>query len=111
MSNDEVFLSSSIKLFHYYKKLGEGAIAQLDDHEIRLRPNEASNSISLIVHHLTGNMLSRWTDFLTSDGEKEWRHREAEFDQDYKDKESMMAAWEKGWACLFNALDPLKPED
>jgi hypothetical protein len=111
MSNDEVFLSSSIKLFHYYKKLGEGAIAQLDDHEIRLRPNEASNSISLIVHHLTGNMLSRWTDFLTSDGEKEWRHREAEFDQDYKDKASMMAAWEKGWACLFNALDPLKPED
>src|SRR3954468_15386863 len=105
------FLTSSVKLFRYYKKLGEGAIAQLNDHEVLARPNEASNSISLIVHHLTGNMLSRWTDFLTSDREKEWRHREAEFDQDYKDKESVMAAWEKGWACLCNALDPLKPED
>lgn len=105
------FLSSAIKLFKYYKKLGEGAIAQLDDSDINKRPNEASNSIALIVHHLSGNMLSRWTDFLTSDGEKPWRNREAEFDEDYRDKKSMMEAWEKGWSCLLNTLGSLKAED
>lgn len=105
------FLSGSIKLFKYYKKLGEGAIAQLSDKDILARPNEASNSIALIVHHLSGNMLSRWTDFLTSDGEKSWRNREAEFDEAYVDKKAMMEAWEKGWSCLLNALESLKPED
>jgi hypothetical protein len=68
-SNDQNFLESSIKLFRYHKKLGEGAIAQLNDEEVLRKPNELSNSIALIVHHLSGNMLSRWTDFLTSDGE------------------------------------------
>jgi hypothetical protein len=105
------FLSSAIKLFKYYKKLGEGAIAQLNDQEILQRPNEASNNIALIVHHLSGNMLSRWTDFLTSDGEKPWRDREAEFDEEYPDKKTMMDAWEKGWSCLLNAIEALKPED
>lgn len=105
------FLTSSIKLFKYYKKLGEGAIAQLNDSEVLQRPNEASNSIALIVHHLNGNMLSRWTDFLTSDGEKAWRNREAEFEVEYPDKKTMMEAWEKGWAVLLNTLESLKPED
>ena len=68
-SNDQIFLEGAVKLFRYYKKLGEGAIAQLSDEEVLIKPNEASNSIALIVHHLSGNMLSRWTDFLTSDGE------------------------------------------
>ena len=111
MSNDETFLSSAIKLFRYYKKLGEGAIAQLNDADIDIRPNDASNSVALIVHHLSGNMLSRWTDFLTSDGEKEWRNREAEFELGYKNKVDMMDAWETGWACLLNALESLKPGD
>jgi len=110
-STDQIFLESSIKLFRYYKKLGEGAIAQLTDEEILRKPNEASNSIALIVHHLSGNMLSRWTDFLTSDGEKTWRNREAEFDQSYPDKATMMKAWEEGWTCLFNALGNLKSDD
>lgn len=110
-SNDEIFLESSIKLFHYYKKLGEGAMAQLNDKEVLLKPNEASNSIALIVHHLSGNMLSRWTDFLTTDGEKSWRNRDAEFDVAYPDKKAMMEAWENGWRCLFNALENIKPED
>src|ERR1041385_5740027 len=105
------FLAGAIKLFKYYKKLGEGAMDQLNDHEILIRPNEASNNIALIVHHLSGNMLSRWTDFLTSDGEKQWRDREAEFDQQYPDKKTMMEAWEKGWAVLLNTLESLKPED
>lgn len=110
-SNDEIFLESAIKLFHYYKKLGEGAIAQLNDEEVLRKPNEASNSIALIVHHLSGNMFSRWTDLLTTDGEKSWRNREAEFEAAYPDKKSMMEAWEKGWSCLFYALENLRPAD
>ncbi len=110
-SNEQNFLESAIKLFQYYKKLGEGAIAQLSDREIMLRPNESSNSIALIVHHLSGNMVSRWTDFLTSDGEKTWRNREAEFEEGYSDKASMMKAWDQGWKCLFDALASLKPAD
>ena len=94
-----------------YKKLGEGAIAQLNDEEVFRKLNEASNSIALIVHHLNGNMLSRWTDFLTTDGEKPWRNREAEFDESYADKATMMKAWDEGWRCLFTALDSLKPGD
>jgi hypothetical protein len=110
-SNDQIFLESAVKLFSYYKKLGEGAIAQLNDEEVLRKPNEASNSIALIVHHLSGNMLSRWTDFLTSDGEKSWRNREAEFDEAYPNKSAMIEAWEKGWSCLFSALEGVKPED
>jgi hypothetical protein len=110
-SHDKIFLESSIKLFHYYKKLGEEAIAQLNDEEVLRKPNEASNSIALIVHHLSGNMLSRWTDFLTSDGEKAWRNREAEFDEAYPDKKTMMVAWDNGWNCLFAALKAIKPAD
>lgn len=110
-SNDEIFLESAIKLFRYYKKLGEGAIEQLNDEEVLQRPNESSNSIALIVHHLSGNMLSRWTDFLTSDGEKLWRNRDAEFEQTFPDKTSMLHAWEAGWSCLLKALCELKPED
>ncbi len=111
MSNDENFLESSRKLFHYYKSLAEKAIDQLDDRQVMAKPNDASNSIALIVHHITGNMLSRFTDFLTTDGEKPWRNREAEFDEGYTDKKAMMAAWDQGWNCLFAALDNLKPSD
>ena len=110
-SIEENFLESSRKLFRYYKKLGEGAIAQLTDEQILIRPNEASNSIALIVHHISGNMISRWTDFLNSDGEKAWRNREAEFEVEYPNKAAMLVAWEKGWQCLLDAIDSLKPED
>lgn len=105
------FLESSGKLFRYYKSLGEKAIAQLTDEQINARPNAASNSIAHIVHHLSGNMLSRFTDFLTADGEKSWRNREAEFAEGYATKAELLAAWEKGWACLFTALDSLQPAD
>jgi hypothetical protein len=95
MSTNENFLESARKLFRYYKAQGEKAIAQLSDAQINVRPNEASNSIALIVHHLSGNMLSRWTDFLTTDGEKPARNREAEFEQGFADKKTMLEAWEK----------------
>lgn len=111
MSNDEIFLDSSKKLFRYYKGLADKAIHQLSEEQVLQKPNEASNSIALIVHHLTGNMISRFTDFLTTDGEKPWRNREAEFNEAYPNKAAMLVAWEKGWACLFTALDAMKPED
>src|SRR6187399_3066181 len=85
-SMNQKFLISTRKLFEYYKALGDKAIAQVEDAEVNWRPNEASNSIAHIVHHLSGNMLSRFTDFLHSDGEKPWRDREAEFEKGYRDK-------------------------
>lgn len=105
------FLESSIKLFRYYKSQAEKAIAQLSDDEVMKKPNETSNSIALLVHHISGNMLSRFTNFLTTDGEKPWRNREEEFSKAYPDKSAMMTDWEKGWNCLFNALDGLQAED
>ncbi|MEQ8363149.1 MAG: DUF1572 family protein [Cyclobacteriaceae bacterium] len=110
-SINQNFLQSTIKLFNYYKSLGDKTFEQLTNEELQWRPNEASNSIALIVHHLSGNMLSRWTDFLTTDGEKPWRDREAEFEVSYPDKQSMMEAWDKGWSCLLSTLEALKPED
>ena len=105
------FLISSRKLFQYYKELGEKAIAQIDDEHLNWRPNESSNSVALIVHHLSGNMLSRFTDFLTSDGEKSWRNREAEFEEGYPGRAEMMEAWSRGWDKVFEALDGLKEGD
>jgi hypothetical protein len=105
------FLMGTKKLFQYYKGLGEKAIAQVGDKDINWKPNEASNSIALVVHHITGNMLSRFTDFLTSDGEKPWRNREAEFEEGYKNKAELMEAWEKGWSKLFEAIDSVKEDD
>ncbi|HEY0652777.1 MAG TPA: DUF1572 family protein [Chryseosolibacter sp.] len=108
MSN---FLTSTRKLFLYYKGLGEKTFDQLDDTQINWKPNDQSNSIALIVHHLSGNMLSRFTDFLTTDGEKAWRNRDAEFEVGYASKAEMLEAWNKGWQAVFGAIDSLKTED
>ena len=105
------FLSSARKQFAYYKLLGEQAMAQIPDEKLFWQPNSASNSIATIVKHLWGNMLSRWTDFLTTDGEKPWRAREAEFDNDLPTRAEVLAKWEAGWQCLFAALDALTPAD
>ncbi len=105
------FLISTRKLFQYYKGLGEKAIDQLGDEHISWKPDEASNSIALIVHHLSGNMLSRFTDFLTSDGEKSWRDRDSEFEVGYKSKAEMMDAWQKGWTKVFEAIDSVTEDD
>ncbi len=111
MSDRGNFLESSIKLFRYYQSLGNKAMAQLTDEEVMRKPNDDSNSIALIVHHLSGNMLSRFTDFMTTDGEKPWRDREKEFSEAYPDKAAMLAAWEDGWRCVFTALEPLREKD
>jgi hypothetical protein len=99
------FLEISRKMFSYYKGLADKSMAVLSEDEIHLTPNQESNSIAVIVKHMSGNMLSRFTDFLTSDGEKEWRNRDAEFEDTYNSKQEMLEAWEKGWNCLFAALD------
>lgn len=104
------YLTSAIKQFEYYKLLGEKTFDQLNDNQLFFHYNEESNAIATIVNHLCGNMLSRWTDFLTSDGEKEWRNREAEFDQSIDTREEMMKRWQLGWDCLFNALRGISEE-
>ena len=105
------YLSSAIKQLELYKALGERAIEQVPDDHLFWQYNDDSNSIATIVKHLSGNMLSRWTDFLTTDGEKEWRNREGEFDNDIKNRGELLALWNKGWACVFNALNPLTEHD
>ncbi|HMY83582.1 MAG TPA: DUF1572 family protein [Saprospiraceae bacterium] len=105
------FLTSVIRLSEYYKSLGEKAMVQLEEEHLNLRLNEESNSISTIVKHLWGNMLSRWTDFLNADGEKEWRERDAEFENDICGRHDIMAKWEEGWKCYLDALRALSPDD
>jgi len=105
------YLSSTRKQFDYYKMLGEKTFAQVSDEQLFWQYNEESNSIAMIVKHLWGNMLSRWTDFLTSDGEKEWRKRDEEFENDINTKEELVDKWNEGWNCLFKALDNLTDED
>lgn len=109
MNASESYLESIKKQFLYYKTLGEKAIAQLEPEQLFVTVNEDTNSIATIVKHLSGNMLSRWTDFLTTDGEKEWRNRDDEFENDIQSKDEVMVTWEKGWKCLFDALNSLQP--
>lgn len=101
------YLSDSISLFRYYKSLGERAMAQLSDEQLLFAPDEECNSVSVIVKHLAGNMRSRWTDFLTTDGEKPNRNRDTEFEDPPKDRQRLMQVWEEGWACLLGALESL----
>jgi hypothetical protein len=109
MKND--YLDSTKKQFEYYKMLGEKTFAQLTDEQLFWQFNQESNSIATIVKHLCGNMLSRWTDFLTSDGEKEWRNRETEFDNDIATRQELLDKWNSGWACLFETLNDLTQDD
>ena len=97
------FLPSARKEFAYYRQLGEKTFAQLPDADLFREPAPGSNSIAVIVKHLHGNMRSRWTDFLTSDGEKPWRQRDAEFENDLRDRAELMTLWNEGWTCLFSA--------
>lgn len=110
METNQLFLDSAKKQFLYYKTLGERAMEQLEPEHLFVTLNEETNSIATIVKHLSGNMLSRWTDFLTTDGEKEWRNRDQEFQNDLQTKEAVLASWNKGWDCLFTSLNELQVE-
>jgi hypothetical protein len=98
------YLKSAQRQFEYYKQLGEQSMLQLPDEMLFWKANEEMNSIAIIVKHLWGNMLSRWTDFRTTDGEKPWRTRDAEFEQDVSSRVDVMKQWDQGWTCLFDAL-------
>jgi hypothetical protein len=104
-------LQSAIKRFRGYQDLGEKAFVQLSDPDFYFQPNAASNSIAVIIQHISGNMLSRWTNFLTEDGEKDWRNRDAEFEANTVSREQLMNEWHKGWDCLLNALTSLNEND
>jgi endonuclease III-like uncharacterized protein len=111
MQLEQTFLESAIKKFKFQKTLGEKTFAQLEDKDVLFKPSGESNSIAVIVQHLYGNMLSRWTNFLTEDGEKNWRKRDAEFEDMLQTKQGVLNAWNTGWACVLNALESLQPED
>jgi len=113
MSTPEThWIADVILQFRKYKKLGEGALAQVADDDFFRAIDPESNSIALIVKHLAGNMRSRWADFLTADGEKADRRRDEEFEARSTDsRQSLMAAWEAGWAAVFDALAPLSGDD
>lgn len=105
------YLKSADRQFRYYKSLGEKAMEQLEEQQLFTQPNEDSNSIASVVKHMWGNMMSRWTDFLTTDGEKPWRERDAEFVNDIQSREAVMQYWEEGWNCLFNALGSISDNE
>jgi hypothetical protein len=104
-------VEDSLSLFRYYKKLGEGAMAQVTDEQLFVALDPEMNSVALIVKHIAGNMRSRWTDFLISDGEKPDRNRDSEFEEPPTTRAALMEMWESGWVCLFKALEPLSESD
>lgn len=105
------YLEDSVGLFGYYKQLAERAMAQLSDEQLFMVLDGEMNSIAVIVKHMTGNMRSRWTDFLTSDGEKPNRDRDSEFVDPPANRAALLAVWEEGWTCVFEALKPLEEKD
>jgi len=105
------YINSALKQFEYYKSLGDKTFAQLSDEQIFWHSDDDANSIAIIVNHLWGNMLSRWTDFLSSDGEKDWRNRDQEFEEIIATREDLLKKWEEGWNCLFTAIDSINPSN
>ena len=105
------YLKDSLELFRYYKKLAERAMVQCPDASLFRALDGDSNSIAIIVKHMAGNMRSRWTDFLATDGEKPDRNRDTEFEQPAKTRGEVMEQWNTGWNCAFAALEPLSEAD
>jgi uncharacterized damage-inducible protein DinB len=105
------YLEDSLSVFRYYKKLAENAMAQVSDDQLFATLDDEMNSIALVVKHMAGNMISRWTDFLTSDGEKPNRYRDSEFVDPPPTREALLRYWEEGWDRLFGALGPLTEAD
>ena len=106
------YLDDALSSFRAYKKLADKAIAQLKDEEFFVTLDEEGNSVAVVMKHMAGNMLSRWTDFLISDGEKPDRNRDMEFMiEPHTSKDDVLAYWDRGWKSVFDALEPLRPED
>ncbi|WP_432362638.1 DUF1572 family protein [Sporosarcina sp. UB5] len=112
MSNfEEEYLRITIEQFRHFKKRAEDGIQQLSEDELHWKPSGESNNIAIIIKHLSGNMHSRWVDFLTTDGEKPYRERDMEFIDGNESKEYLMQIWNDGWKLLFNTIESLKAED
>ena len=105
------YLSSVKKQFRYYQSVGDRALTQVTEEQMHWQYNPESNSIAIIIKHIAGNSISRWSDFLTSDGEKDWRDRDEEFEDTSSSKDELIALWNKGWQCMYDAIDPLTEED
>jgi Protein of unknown function (DUF1572) len=105
------FLITTIKQSYCYQSIANKALEQVDDKMLFVVPNENSNSLAMIMQHLAGNILSRWIDFRTADGEKEWRNRDAEFEPNDYSKSQLMDFWNKGWACYLSAIESIQPEE
>lgn len=107
----ELFLQSALKEFRDYKSLGDKTFNQLNEDDFHFQPNAECNSIAITIQHLHGNMLSRWTNFLTEDGEKQWRKRDEEFEVTGFTKEKLIQLWEEGWQLVFKTIESLADED
>jgi uncharacterized damage-inducible protein DinB len=105
------YIEDSLTLFRYCKKLSDAAMAKLNDEQLFAVLDGEMNSIAVMVKHMAGNMKSRWTDFLTSDGEKPDRNRDSEFEEPSSSRDALTNLWEQGWNCLFQALEPLTDAD
>ena len=107
----ETFLKSTLREFRDYKALGDKTFTQLNENDFHFQPNSECNSIAVIIQHMHGNMLSRWTNFLTEDGEKKWRKRDDEFEVHSFSKERLIQLWEEGWKLVFDTVESLKEDD
>src|SRR5271166_5553588 len=105
------FMSAIVNAFEANKRLADRAVEQVPDDKLRVALDENTNSISVIMKHVAGNLASRWTDFLTTDGEKPWRNRDDEFVDSFGSRAELPDFWERGWACLLTTLRSLKSED
>lgn len=111
MNTERIFLDACIKKFKHQKKLGDKTFEQLDEAGFLFKPSPDSNNIAIIVQHMYGNMMSRWTNFLTEDGEKEWRKRDEEFEDAVSSKDALIDMWENGWKLVFDTLQALQESD
>ena len=105
------YLEDSILLLRYYKKLAERAISQATEPQLYQLLDDDANSIAIVMQHMAGNMKSRWTNFLSEDGEKPWRNRDSEFEQPPATREALLQLWEEGWHCVFQTLESLTDAD
>src|SRR4051812_32250067 len=111
MSVGKVYLDTAIRRVKYYKHLADEAFDQLEDKDFHFKPSSESNSIAIIIQHMAGNMISRWTNFLTTDGEKEWRQRDDEFEVHPHSRQQLLDIWQTGWKCFIDALESLNEDD
>ena len=111
MSFEKIFKENILKRFESYKEMGDKTFAQLTEEDFFFQPSAENNTIAVNIQHMYGNMLSRFTNFLTEDGEKSWRKRDAEFELSDTGMQDLLSYWNEGWACVFQAIKDLEEQD